>query len=81
MLISTPGNTQSHFTAAEKLKPQLNSLEQVTHFCPVSLICVLISKPLPRLLVAILSPARAQEKELCDSFQGKKDPAAQTEEK
>lgn len=31
------------------------SLEQVTHFCPVSLIYVLISKPLPRLLVAILS--------------------------
>lgn len=63
MLISILGNTQSPFTAAEKTKTTTEFTEQVTHLCPVSLICVLTSKPLPRLLVAILSPARAQEKE------------------
>lgn len=61
-LISTLGNTQSPFTAAEKTKTTTEFTWAGSTFLS-SLICVLTSKPLPRLLVAILSPARAQEKE------------------
>lgn len=40
----------------------MNSLVQVAHFYTVLLVCILVSKALQRLLVAILSPARAQGK-------------------
>lgn len=58
------------------------SLEQVTHFCPVSLIYVLISKPLPRLLVAILSQQGHKKKRALQFIPGQeRDPAAPTEQK